>query len=293
MAGQISQLTNIFLSFVSCNRQRTRLVFLATSTVWLVILSNITLSSAAPTGRCCGVLAKQTAISTQRWHPPAGLTNRILSLEETKSPPAALPPLQAHPLPPSLAQWQDATGSGDYFLEVKSLPVGYLIWSRFPVKVFIEPAGSPSSQQWASAVLQAVREWSVYLPLDLVNHSETADIAIWHRRPPLRRSPDGNLTRARSAETRYEFYISHEADSPAMLSHRFTILLSPNQAGPYIQAAARHELGHALGIWGHSPLETDTLYFSQVRNPPPISARDINTLKRIYEQPTRLGWSVN
>jgi predicted Zn-dependent protease len=34
------------------------------------------------------------------------------------------------------------------------------------------------------------------------------------------------------------------------------------------------------------------MYFSQVREPPPISARDINTLKRIYQQPTRLGWPV-
>ncbi|MBD2042737.1 peptidase [Microcoleus sp. FACHB-672] len=269
------------------------MVFLATSTVWLVILINITLSAAAPTGSCYGVLGKETAIGAQQCHPQAGLANRILSLEETTSPPAALPPLQTHPLPPSLAQWQDPTGSGDYFSEVKSLPVGYLIWSRFPVKVFIESTASPSSQQWANAVLQAVREWSVYLPLDIVKDSETADIAILHRRPPLRMSPDGNLPRARSAETRYEFYISHEADSRAMLCHRFTILLSPNQAGPYIQAAARHELGHALGLWGHSPLETDTLYFSQVRNPPSISARDINTLKRIYEQPTRLGWSVD
>jgi predicted Zn-dependent protease len=31
-------------------------------------------------------------------------------------------------------------------------------------------------------------------------------------------------------------------------------------------------------------------YFSQVRNPPPISPRDVNTLKRIYQQPTSLGW---
>ncbi|MFN4955672.1 MAG: peptidase, partial [Aphanizomenon sp.] len=35
-----------------------------------------------------------------------------------------------------------------------------------------------------------------------------------------------------------------------------------------------------------------TMYFSQVRNPPFISVRDVNTLKRVYEQPTGLGWSV-
>lgn len=268
-------------------------MFLAISTVWLIILSNVAFSAAVPTGSFDAVFPKATAISTQRWQPQAQPTDGILSLGETTSPPAALPALQAHPLPPSLAQWQDPTGSGDYFSEVKPLTVGYLIWSRFPVKVFVEPASSPSSQQWANAVLKAVQEWSFYLPLEAIQDSKTADIAIWHRRPPLRMSPEGNLGRARSAETRYEFYISHEADSAPILSHRFTILLSPNQTEPYIQAAARHELGHAIGIWGHSPLETDALYFSQVRNPLPISARDINTLKRIYEQPTLLGWIFN
>ncbi|MFM6754387.1 MAG: peptidase, partial [Dolichospermum sp.] len=77
-----------------------------------------------------------------------------------------------------------------------------------------------------------------------------------------------------------------------ILYHRFTILLSPSQTGEYVLSAARHELGHALGIWGHSLSPTDTMYFSQVRNPPLISVRDVNTLKRIYEQSTSLGWSV-
>jgi len=47
-----------------------------------------------------------------------------------------------------------------------------------------------------------------------------------------------------------------------------------------------------LGIWGHSLLQTDIMYFSQVRKPPFISIRDVNTLKRVYEQPTSLGWSI-
>ena len=45
---------------------------------------------------------------------------------------------KTHPLPPTLAQWQDKTNSGDYFDQIKSTKVGYLIWSRFPVKVKIE-----------------------------------------------------------------------------------------------------------------------------------------------------------
>jgi len=220
------------------------------------------------------------------------------------APSSSFPIPQVHPLPSSLAQWQNATDTSDYFSEVKPTPIGYLIWSEFPIKIYVErpknSAESPSSlqrfQQWVDAVLQGVREWSSYLPVVVVERSEGADISILRSHPSIRTSIDretGKFTslRARAAETRYEFYLRPAVNaSQTVLSHRFTIQLSPDQTLDYTLATARHELGHALGIWGHSPLQTDTMYFSQVRNPPPISVRDINTLKRIYEQPTRLGW---
>jgi predicted Zn-dependent protease len=193
-----------------------------------------------------------------------------------------------HPLPPTLVKWKDSTNSGDYFSEVKLTEVGYLIWSQFAVKVYVETPKQVSSEQaqvWVNTVLQAVQEWSVYLPLEVVEQPEVANITIVRKAPPLQKSPNSNIPRARSAQTTYELYTNNK-----VLSHRFTILLSPTQTGNYLTAAARHEFGHALGIWGHSQMQGDALYFSQVRNPPPISARDVNTLKRVYEQPTSLGW---
>ncbi len=192
-----------------------------------------------------------------------------------------------HSLPPTLAQWQDKKNSGDYFDQIKSTKVGYLIWSIFPVKVKIEPPqniNEKQSQIWVNSVFQAVQEWSIYLPLQVVEKSDIADITIIRKAPPLQLEPNGKILRARSALTTYDLYTENN-----MLSHRFTILLSPSQTGDYVLSAARHELGHALGIWGHSLLQTDTMYFSQVRKPPFISARDVNTLKKVYEQPTSLG----
>lgn len=222
----------------------------------------------------------------------------------------SLPTPQVHPLPPVLAQWQDLGNHGDYFSEIQPTPVGYLVWSAFPIKVFVEPV-DPSShgdraQVWLEAVQQAIQEWNVYLPLEWVAASETADIAIWRSAPPIQgwdrssNSPDRTaqsetpprLPRIRSAETRYQVFVDERSAELPKLSHRFTIQLTPNQTAEYIKATARHELGHALGIWGHSPSETDALYFSQVRHPPGISVRDVNTLKRIYEQPTQIGWPL-
>jgi predicted Zn-dependent protease len=195
-----------------------------------------------------------------------------------------------HPLPPILAQWQDQTNSGDYFSQIATTEVGYLVWSQFPVKVHIKQPQTISHQQaqtWVNSVLQIVQEWNNYLPLIVVEQPEIADIIIERKTPPLEFSRENRMPRARSALTRYVLYTSNN-----VLLHRFTILLSPTQTGDYLLAASRHELGHALGIWGHSSLQTDALYFSQVRNPLPISPRDVNTLKRVYEQPTSLGWSL-
>lgn len=195
-----------------------------------------------------------------------------------------------HSLPPTLVKWHDKTNSGDYFDQIKSTKVGYLIWSSFPVKVNIETPkdiGEKQSQIWVNNVLKAVEEWSIYLPLQVVEKSDIADIKIIRKVPPLQREPNGKILRARSALTTFDLYTANN-----ILFHRFTILLSPSQTGDYVLSAARHELGHALGIWGHSLSPTDTMYFSQVRNPPLISVRDVNTLKRIYEQSTGLGWSV-
>ncbi len=197
-----------------------------------------------------------------------------------------LSPAQAHSLPPSLQNWQAPDVQNDYFDQVKPSRAGFLVWSQLPTTVYVTSPGSDvllSPKDWQSAIAKAVADWSTYVPLTFVPDADKADIVI-SPNPPQRRSGQ----RVRSAETHYRFYVSDRQ----LLRHRVTIYIRPNQTVPYITAAARHELGHALGIWGHSSDAQDVMYFSQVGNPPAISPRDVNTLKRIYQQPTQLGWPV-
>jgi predicted Zn-dependent protease len=222
-------------------------------------------------------------------------------------PSSATPPPATHPLPSALANWRDRTHAGDYFAQIQPSSAGYLVWSSFPITVYIQPP-SPAevanpftaqrSRVWIAAVQTAIQDWQPYLPLKQVEQAAGADITIGRSPQALRLEKDPksgkfNLPRARSAETRFEFYAKQPpANAAPILAHRMTITIRPDQAPDYLQAAARHELGHAIGIWGHSPNPSDALYYSQVRNPAQISPRDINTLKRIYEQPTRLGWQL-
>jgi predicted Zn-dependent protease len=241
------------------------------------------------------------AIATLVWSTPSWSQDqggRSLSFSDPAALERSLPTPQAHPLPTSLAAWRDPEQQGDYFAQIQPTEVGYLVWSEWPVQVYIEPASDgiapwqhQQSQTWVEAVTQAVADWQPYVPLVITNQPEAAQISIWRRTPALQHQGNQDF-RSRSAETRYTLYIQRQDSSAAKLTHRCSVTIRPSQTSDYIQAAARHELGHALGIWGHSSKETDALYYAQVRHPAAISVRDINTLQRVYQQPTRLGWPL-
>ncbi|WP_084639324.1 matrixin family metalloprotease [Geitlerinema sp. PCC 9228] len=235
-----------------------------------------------------GMLASMLAIA---WWGSSG-ASQSLSDRSLQHHPAQITqfPLRSHPLPSHLAAIASSNSAGDYFDKIQTTKVGYLIWSQFPVSIYVAASATETSDRpWQQAVRAAIADWQAYFPLTLAERAENADIRIWNRRPPLELDEQGRLVRARAGQVQYELDLKSTADPP-ILSHRCDIFLNPHQAPSYLRATIRHELGHALGIWGHSPIETDTMYFSQVQKPAPISQRDLNTLRRIYQQPTRLGW---
>ncbi|MDE5077871.1 MAG: peptidase, partial [Trichodesmium sp. St2_bin6] len=87
----------------------------------------------------------------------------LFSIPTTAVTPQNLPSLKVYPLPETLAQWQDPSGSGDYFDQIEVQDVGYLIWSQFPIKVYVESSDNDESRsrQWVNTVVDAIWEWNI------------------------------------------------------------------------------------------------------------------------------------
>ena len=212
-------------------------------------------------------------------------------------------------LPDSLQPSGYLPRAGDYYREVAQSSEG-LQFSKFPVKIFV---GSVP-KDWQRAIREALDGWIRVFPLEEVASREGADIELsWERSTkgsqPLGREDDlvqvekkddGTIVK----RTRVAFV---SFDSPRHCSEEQK------------RATVSHEIGHALGIQGHSDNPRDVMFaliqetLTKLTNqgaeprppyfePSPLnpstslpqkpSQRDVNTLIRLYNTPgplTRLG----
>ncbi len=203
---------------------------------------------------------------------------------------------RSYPLPSRLEAVLEPQGTvEDYFDQISPSPQGYLLWSSWPVLVYLEPSqassGSALAQRqavWQNQAEGAIADWSRYLHLEITDDKAQANIVILRKQPPLRWEK-GKISRARHAETRFRIIRDRDADGQSCLRHQQTVYVGDRQGPQQLRGTLRHELGHALGLWGHSPNPGDALYAGQIADPPEISQSDLNTLGKLYGQPTLLG----
>lgn len=185
----------------------------------------------------------------------------------------------------------DAPLPPDYRRRLRPTPLGWPILSQWCV--WVEPAAEGAApdrwqQRWRQAVDQALAQWADLLPLQRVDRQEAAQIRLWRRRPPRQTGVDGRL-RASHGRAVLSLRQVDRGQGPR-LEPLVEVLLSPDQRQEALQATALHELGHAVGLWGHSEADDDVM--AARPGPKPIlvfSARDRATLEWLYSQPTRFG----
>ena len=180
--------------------------------------------------------------------------------------------------------------AGDYLASIKQFPGGtYARWSRFPVRVRL-PAETPA--ELAEVMTEGITKWSKHIPLNVVDKHQGADIEIsWvnHLPPKL------------LGVTRLSVYSGHVKVRIFMLRPGY---YQPKVAKKAFDGAFLHEIGHALGLFGHSPYIGDAMAVYEVASAktgrlsvaktPEITARDLNTLKKVYQsKPLSESFTLN
>lgn len=153
-------------------------------------------------------------------------------------------------------------------------------WSDFPVSIYIEKT---NDQELIKSVYKAVETWSDYISFSFVDDVKNSDIIIsWD-------NPNKYITQL----------VESNNSGEKIIQATINCGLYKNQE--YFDRFLAHQIGHAIGIWGHSYYKDDIMYnFKEFRDdidfqnrfslfdisivdfPQKPSTRDINTLIKIY-----------
>jgi predicted Zn-dependent protease/uncharacterized protein YifE (UPF0438 family) len=167
------------------------------------------------------------------------------------------------------------------------------LWNTFPIKVSL---GNAAVLDWARGTREAFNIWREMFPLELAVDPQEADIIVeWE-------SDLGGEGRAGEEADWVEFRRVGGELAGRRVAH-IRVDLSRRWSKDEMRAIMLHEMGHALGIKGHSESKGDIMYFQvqeksrQIQMPGvPVpffwrtlvskpSQRDLNTLIRLYNTP--------
>jgi len=193
------------------------------------------------------------------------------------------------PLPDTMHPNRYVPEAGDYYWEISRNSEGEE-WNRFPVRVFL---GNAPDIKWQQGAREAYAAWAAVFPLELVSLPQQADIRV---------SWEGGVFEKGHVGGEME-WVRVESAGGTLAARRIAVI-AVDLRFPWskddMRAIITHEMGHALGIKGHSSAKKDIMFMEKQETryrvpvpglPRPIfwrflvkqpSPRDINTLIRLY-----------
>lgn len=167
-----------------------------------------------------------------------------------------------------------ASSSENYLAYVIENPSSIKRWAVFPISVYIE------QNKHRNLAIQACNQWATKTGVVKFNFvtSSNAQITI-----KFQDSLESNSTKENFlAGTSKPYYkgddiIKYDVKI-LMIDPSTKVPLSDNM----VYFTVLHELGHALGFKGHSPVKEDVMYASATSAKTQLTQRDINTMKMLY-----------
>ncbi len=149
--------------------------------------------------------------------------------------------------------------------------------STFPLKVYIQSdSGVPS--YYVSQIKKAYAKWQNvtggYISFRLVSSPDNADMKCYFEQDLPNLSDD--------TAGYHQFTYSGDTIADSVIRFKYT----DGEGRPFSQEmiynVALHEIGHALGLAGHSSKSSDLMYPVSMNRNYDISKRDLTTLKLLY-----------